>query len=163
MKTTFSRTFFTAATILLAALLVLGMSFQILIRDYLTKATTADLQQDAQIIANLAAAYSIDGRLSSRDFLLNLDVASQVSDADAVICDAKGNIITCSRDPLGCTHRGLTINGELFDRAMRMGHSTDTGVLPGLYTENRYVCAQIIYSGKQAVGLVLVSTPTAQT
>ena len=109
------------------------------------------------------AAYYDQGELDSIQYLFNLEIASQAAAADAVICDAKGNILTCSRDPLGCTHRGLTINGALFDRAMRMGHSTDTGVLPGLYEENRYVCAQAIYSGKQAVGLVLVSTPTAQT
>ena len=102
MKTTFSRTFFTAAIILLAAMLVLAVSFQILIRDFLTESTISDLKKEAQVISNLAAAYSIDGSLSSRDFLLNLDIASQVSDADAVICDANGTVVLCSDALQGC-------------------------------------------------------------
>ena len=79
MKTTFSRTFSTAATILLLALLLLGTSFRYLVKDYLTDTTVSNLQQDASVIAKLAASYSIEGSLTSRDFLLNLDVASQIS------------------------------------------------------------------------------------
>ena len=39
MKTTFGRTFSTAATILLLALLLLGTTFQYLVQDFLTKNT----------------------------------------------------------------------------------------------------------------------------
>ena len=74
MKSAFSRTFSTAATILLLALLLLGTTFQYLVQDFMTKNAISSLQQDADLIANLAAAYSIDGSLTSRDFLLNLDV-----------------------------------------------------------------------------------------
>ena len=66
MKTSFSRSFSTVASILLLSLLVLGASFQMLVKDYLADTTMAGLQQDAEVIANLAAAYSIDGSLSSR-------------------------------------------------------------------------------------------------
>ena len=102
MKTTFGRTFLTAAAILFLALAVLGAVFQFLVRDYVADKTVTQLQQDAQVIADLAAAYSIDGSLSSRDFLLNLDVASEISNADAVICDSSGRIIICSRALMGC-------------------------------------------------------------
>ena len=87
MKSSFGRSFSTAATILLLALTVLGASFQLLVREYLTETTISGLRSDADAIAKLAAAYSIEGSLSSREFLLNLDVASQVTDADIVICD----------------------------------------------------------------------------
>ena len=165
MKTTFSRTFFTAATILLAALLVLGISFQILIRDYLTKSTTADLQQDAQVVAKLAAAYFIDGRLSSGDFLLNLDIASQVSDADAVICDARGTVVLCSDALQGCDHQGLRVNPEYLQKVYQNNGDQTTGMIQGLYQDSRYIVSIPIVSntGTNAAGIVIVSAPMEST
>ena len=165
MKTTFSRTFFTAATILLAALLVLGISFQILIRDYLTKSTTADLQQDAQVVAKLAAAYFIDGRLSSGDFMLNLDIASQVSDADAVICDARGTVVLCSDALQGCDHQGLRVNPEYLQKVYQNNGDQTTGMIQGLYQDSRYIVSIPIVSntGSNAAGIVIVSAPMEST
>ncbi len=165
MKTTFGRTFSTAAAILLLALLVLGASFQSQVRSFLEDSTMADLQNDAKVISNLAAAYSIDGSLSSRDFLLNLDIASQVSDADAVICDARGTVILCSDALTGCEHQGLQVNEGYLKQVIKNGGHTDTGIIGGLYKENRYVVSTSIVSsdGKAVSGIVIVSTPTATT
>ena len=104
MKSSFSRSFFTAATILLLALSVLGAAFQLQVNNYMEDSTVAGLQQDAAVIANLAAAYSLDGKLTSKELLLNLDVISQVTDADVVICDRNGFIILCSDAITGCDH-----------------------------------------------------------
>ena len=165
MKTTFGRTFSTAAAILLLALLVLGASFQSQVREYLTDTTMADMQKDAKVISELAAAYSIDGSLSSRDFLLNLDIASQVSDSDAVICDVRGRVILCSDALSGCEHQGLQVNEEYLATVIKNGGHTDTGIIGGLYKENRYVVSVPIRSnnGKTVSGIVIVSTPTATT
>ena len=165
MKTTFSRTFSTAATILLLALLLLGASFQMLVREYLKDNTFSGLQKDAEVIANLAAAYSIDGSLSSRDFLLNLDIASQVSDADAVICDASGSVVICSDALTGCEHQGLRVNAEYLVKVLQNGGDTATGVIRGLYTDNRYVVSVPILSadGQAFTGIVIISTPTLAT
>ena len=96
MKSTFTRNFSTVAAILLVALTVLGAALQILVKDYLTENTFSALKQDARIISSLAASYSVDGTLSSREFLLNLNIASQVSDTDAVICDSSGRVVVLS-------------------------------------------------------------------
>ena len=164
MKTSFSRSFSTAATILLLSLTVLGASFQMLVKEYMTETTISELQQDAQIIANLAASYSIDGSLTSREFLLNLDVAAQVSDADAVICDSDGKIILCSDALSGCKHQGMHIsNKEYLEKVMKNGGDTATGIIKGLYTDNRYVVSMPIVSDTGSNGIVIVSTPTAAT
>ena len=163
MRSAHSRTYLSAIIIFLIALLLLGGVLQLFTGNFLAKSAFSRLQQQAQVLCDLSAAYYDQGELDSIQYLFNLEIASQAAAADAVICDAKGNILTCSRDPLGCTHRGLTINGALFDRAMRMGHSTDTGVLPGLYEENRYVCARAVYHNSSLVGFIIVSTPTAST
>ena len=84
MKSTFSRTFSAAATILLMAVLLLGIAFPLLVKDYLQENTISDLENDAQVISRLATAFAIDNSISNREFLRNLDIAADVSDADAV-------------------------------------------------------------------------------
>ena len=159
MKTTFSRTFSTAATILLLALLLLGTTFQYLVQDFLTKHTISELQNDAEMISNLAAAYSIDGSLTSRDFLLNLDVAARVSGSDAVICSAQGEVLLCSDALFGCEHQGMFIdNADYLKKVIEGGGDVFTGVIDGLYSESRYVVSEPILSTDSRVvsGIVIV-------
>ena len=56
MKSSFSRTFFPAAIILLAALLLVGTSFQMLVRNYLKEHALEGLRNDSNALAELAAA-----------------------------------------------------------------------------------------------------------
>ena len=133
MKTSFSRNFATAATILLLALTVLGASFQMLVKEFLTETTISGLQNDAAIIADLASAYSVAGRLDNQAFLLNLDVASQISEADAVICDATGRVLLCSDALEGCSHQGIWFNKEYVQKVIASGGDVTTGVIRGLY------------------------------
>ena len=163
MKTSFSRNFSTAASILLLALFVLGASFQMLVKEYLTDTTVSSLQQDAQILSNLAASYALDGQLSSREFLLNLDVASQVSDSDAVICDASGKVILCSDALFGCNHQGLRVDPVYLNKVIQGGGDTRTGITPDLYPDHRYFVMMPITSDRINGGMVIVSTPTAAT
>ena len=165
MKTTFSRTFSTAATILLLALLMLGTTFQYLVQNFLTKNTISELEKDADLIANLAAAYSIDGSLTSRDFLLNLDIASKVSGSDAVICSPRGEVLLCSDALFGCEHQGLFIDNQSYLTKVIEGGDVFTGNIDGLYPEARYVVSRPIISldSKTVSGIVIVSTPTAAT
>lgn len=163
MKTSFGRNFFTAAAILLIALTVLGASFQIQVKQFLTDSTVSGLQQDASVIANLAASYSVEGNLNSREFLLNLDVISQVTDMDAVICDSEGYVILCSHTRSGCDHQGLQLNQEYMKKIIQNGGDTVTGVIKGLYSDQRYVVSTPIINNDQATGIVIVSTSTSGT
>ena len=166
MKTTFSRTFTTAAAILLLAVLLLGASFRYLVSNYLTENTLSDLQQDADVICNLAAAYSLDGSLTDWEFLRNLVVAAQISDSDAVVCDARGEVILCSDALFGCEHQGMFIdNAEYLKKVIEGGGDVFTGVIDGLYRESRYVVSKPILSADNRLvsGIVIVSTPTAAT
>ena len=163
MKSSFYRSFSAIAAILLLALTALGASFQILVKDYLTGSTVSGLSQDASIIANLASAYSVEGDLANREFLLNLDIASQVSDSDVVICDASGNILLCSDSLLGCEHQGMRFDEGYVRKVIQNGGDTATGVISGLYPEHRFVAATPIAGSSGATGIVIVSTPSAST
>ncbi len=165
MKSSFSRTFFPAAIILLAALLLVGTSFQILVRNYLKEQALEGLRNDGTAIAELAAAYYTEDSLSSRDFLVNLTVAAQVSGADAVICDQEGTLLLCSDSPLGCEHQGWVITDPAYlNKVLQTGYVSGTGLIQGLYSDVRYVASVPIAdtSGKP-VGIVIVSTPMQET
>ena len=163
MKTSFSRNFSTTAAILLLSLLILFASFQILTKDYLTESTIADLQHDGQFIADLASSYAIDDSLTSREFLLNLDVASGISNTDAVICDTEGRVIQCSNALSGREWKGLKLNPEYLEKVLENGGDTAIGVIRGLYKESRYVVSTPIEGPAGVIGIVIVSTPTKNT
>ena len=161
MKTSFSHTFFSAAIILLAALLLVGASFQMLVRNHMTRQIEADLRNDCATITGLAGAYYADSTLSAQDFFVNLSIATRVSDADVVICDGRGRLVLCSDSPMGCRHQGMVIDESYLQRVYREGTVYDTGMIEGLYEESRYVVGMPITASaqKQPVGLVIVSTP----
>ena len=121
------------------------------------------LQQDAAVISNLATAYSLDGKLTSRELLLNLDVISQVTDADVVICDENGYIILCSDALTDCGHVGWQINREYLQTVYTSGSQTATGIIRNLYADERYVVSAPILNTDIPRGIVIASTPTART
>ena len=166
MKTTFSRTFFSFAVILLAALLLVGISFQILVESFLEGRTIDALKNDCSAISKLATAYCTDETLESKDFFINLSIASEISQADAVIMDASGKLVLCSDSPLGCEHQGLSItNRDYLTQVFAGDYVVKEGIVDGLYKESRYVVSAPIVDpvSHRAMGIVMVSTPTATT
>ena len=164
MKTTFSRTLFPAAIILLAALLLVGTGFQVLVRNYMDERTVESLKKDGAAISALASAYYIEDSMSDRAFLTSMSLLSQVTEADAVICDATGRLILCSEDPLGCEHQGLVMDSNYLQQALSSSYISSTGRIDGLYSDTRYVVAQPIHDAfRRPVGIVIVSIPITET
>jgi len=165
MKTTFGRTFSTLVTVLLMALVLVGISFQALVKDYLADTAISELQKNSTAIANLASAYSTDGTFLNQEFMVNLDVASQVTGADAVICDAAGQVVLCSDSLSGCDHQGLWVEQEYLQKVIANNGDVATGTITGLYNESRYVVASPIsdlVTGDN-LGIVIVSRPIDAT
>ena len=165
MRSTFSRTFFTFAVILLSALLVVGFSLQKLVKNYLEDRAIEDLKNDSAAIAQLAAAYHSDMGLTSREFLINLSVASDISGADAVLCNADGRLLLCSDSPRGCEHQGLSITSQEYLGSVKSQEFViSQGIIQGLYDDARYVvstCAKDPMGN--IIGIVMVSTPMSDT
>ena len=164
MRSSFSRAFFPAAIILLAALLLVGASVQMLMRKTVTEQSKERLQNEGATIASLAAAYYSEGSMSTEDFFVNLSVATHISDTDAIICDGQGKLILCSDSPMGCHHQGMVLGGDYLSRVYETGSVFVTGVVAGLYEDERYVVVMPITdaTSQKNVGLVLVSTPVSQ-
>ena len=163
MRSTFSRTFFSAAMVLLMAMLLIGTSFQALVRNYLTDQAMEGLRNDGNAISALASAYYTDGSLTHQDFLVNLNFVSQVSQADAVICDSTGRLVLCSRAPFGCGHQGLMVSPSFLQEVFSSGCVSTSGIIQGLYDEERFVVAVPITDAlNRGVGIVIASTPMEQ-
>ena len=158
MRTTSGRMFLTVTLILLVSLLSVGLLLRSLIRDYLTDHTFDRLEHDANVVSALAADYYTGGSLTTMDFLINLDVASQVSQSEAVICDSQGRILLCSSNPFGCEHQGLYVGNDYLQQVIEEGNVRDTGVIRGLYEDSRYICSVPIRSSYGAVvGIAILS------
>ena len=164
MKRTFSRIFFPAAAILLLALLVVGISFQWMARSYMNRWAMDNLKNEAQALSTLSAAYYADGTLTNQGFYMNLAVCNQVSGADAVICNLRGELVLCSDSPLGCEHTALKVDGSYLNRVLESRYLETTGLVHGLYEEARYVVAMPIQDSRGFdMGIVMVSIPTTRT
>ncbi len=165
MRSTFSRTFSTIVVTLLVAFLAIGTSFTLLVKNYLTNRVLADLKTDGEVISQLVQSAYVEDSFTGRDFNIALSVASSISGADAVICDAKGKLILCASAPLGCEHRGLVLDRGYLERVFAEGGATDTGTIKELYSDNRYIVAIPILAEATGarIGIVIMSSPTLGT
>jgi len=166
MKTTFGRTMVTLLLILLTAMLLVGAALQALVEGYLQDIAVENLTNDAKVIVELAQAYYDEkDPISQADFFVSLQIASSVSDADAVICDAEGKLLLCARSPLGCQHQGLQISQDYLQRVMKEERIISVGVIRGLYEDSRYVVSLPVFhrETQKPMGLVTISSPTAAT
>ena len=164
MKTTFSRTFTAVMVLIVAAMVILGIAFQLLVNKYLTDSAMEGLKDDGETIVELVQAYIGDKPITDRDFGIALSVAASVSDADAVICNRYGKLICCARDPLGCEHVGMQLTPDYLEKIFSGGILADTGVIQGLYEDERYLVSLPIFAENgQRLGIVLVSSPIDST
>ena len=163
MKSSFSRFLYPGALILLAALLTVGTFFQFLVRNYVEDKSVESLKKHGQTISTLASAYYVNGSLSDHDFLINLSVVAQVTGSDAIICNRAGQLVLCSDSPLGCEHQGLVIDQSFLQQVVTEGCVSNVGMIQGLYNDSRYVVSMpILNHDGEAVGIILVSSPTTQ-
>ena len=164
MRSAFSRTFFPAAIILMTAMLLVGISFQLLLKNYLTDKEFSDMQDDGATIGDLAAAYDSTDHMSDREFLIHLSLAGKVSGADVVICDTNGRLLLCSDAPLGCAHQGLVISQTYLQQILKENSVSSTGKIDGLYSDPRFVVSQTFTDASgEIVGIVILSKPVSET
>ncbi len=165
MKTMFSRQFGVTLLVLLLALLMMGGAFRFLVKQYLEDNTYQQLSTDASAIAELTAAYDAVGQLHGDSLRTNLTLASVVSGADAVVCNATGTVVLCSDRNLRCEHLGMMVNEEYLEQVFAEGLKLDSGKIRGLYSEARYVASTPVVSQRTGaqIGIVMVSIPVQET
>ena len=163
MKSVQSRTLFTATIIFLLSLLVLGAAMQFLVEDYLTDTTFQRLDQDSQVLTHLVSAYYGDETMDGSQFLINLDLTTQVSGIDALICDSQGRILLSSDPSVDIGQQGLRIAQGYLDQILSHGCVHYTGKLQGIYDQTRYISARPVQVEGVVMGFVVASAPVTDT
>ena len=161
MRSLFSKLFFPVAMIMLAALLAIGLFFQLQVRQVMQEQTLDRLENNAHAVAELANTYySNDG--STDNFMLNISMSYRVTEMSSVICDLNGRLILCAENPLNCPHQGLVISDDFVEQVVKNKVIRSTGVIQGLYTETRNVVAVPIENNEEAIGIVITSVPVSE-
>ncbi len=165
MKTTFSRTLAAIALLLLAAMLLIGVAFRLLAKNFLQEQAMVQLRSDAEVVSELAQAAYDGNRLNNHDFIVSLSVARLVSGNDTVIFDHRGVLAICAENPFGCKHQGMSLGAKYMELLRQQDGMEDTCVLTGLYPEVRYVVATPIHApgSGRFIGAVVASRPIAET
>ena len=160
-----SRQFQAAALLFLASLLLMGLALRMSIRNSLNDQMFSQLENDALVLSDLTKAYHEEGGILSIQFVINLDLVSRVSGADAILCDADGKIILCSDSPTGCIHQGYHLTDDYLHTIVEEDGCNHISTLKNLYDEVRYLSAKPVYaaSGEKLIGIVIVSTEYEQT
>ncbi len=168
MRTTFSRLFSVTALIVLVAVVGLGMSFRVMVKNYLAAEQQEALQAKAATVTELTADYagfaSAYGLDVSTKFHKTLSFASQFSQTDILVCDTQGQVITCSCQEFWCRHIGLYLDPDYVQEVLLHGEDSRTGILTNVYEENRYLVARVCTMSDGSVGgLVIASEPVQGT
>ncbi len=166
MKTTFSRLFSLFAAVILLCLLLLGVSFRILLRDYLEDEKRETLHTNAATLVDLAAAYEGTGELDAPwgDFQIALTSAAQVAGTDAMICNPDGEIRICACRKMDCIHKDQTIDSALVETIAAEGEYFWEGTMPGIYEESHYMEGMAIRAQdtEELIGVLIVTSPRQQ-
>ena len=166
MKTTFSRLFALVAAVILLCLTLLGITFRVILHDFLDKENRESLRNNAATLVNLASAYEAVGEMGQRwsDFHIALTSAAQVAETDVILCDESGEIWLCSCNDVGCIHNGKSVPQELISRITAGGEDFEETTL-GIYDEARYVEGMPIVSqvSDETIGVLLVTASREQT
>ena len=166
MKTTFSRIFTLVASAILLCLILLGVSFRLILSNYLEDSTHSTLQKNAETIAYLASVYDAAGELDTRwgDFGIALTAAAQVSGTEAILCEPSGEVIVCSCDDMGCSHRDYQLDPELAEAVLQQEEIFSSGTLNGFYGEAHFIEAMAVHSQvkDEVIGVLVITSPEAQ-
>ncbi len=166
MKTTFGRLFSVTALILVAAIVLMGLSFWSIVRGYLLVEREEELSANAQAVAGLAADYAAaysyyaytSGFIQDLGLHMNIAVAAQVSNTDALLCDTSGRIMVCSCQVPVCSHVGQHLDESYIRDTLLQNGDFRTQTLKGIYDQKRYCAAQpFSLQDGTTVGIAVVS------
>ena len=162
MRTTFSRQFGLTAGMLLLSFILLGTSFTSLLYNHFVRQEKESLSTNATAVRSYIMAQGSLDVVTSWDNMLSVSYGARVSDTDVLITDEVGQVLLCSCDDFFCDHLGLQISAEMILNAVETDYVYATGVLDGIYQEERYLYGVPVWAieGEDLQGFILVSSET---
>lgn len=160
MKTTYRRQFTMILCLLVAAILVIGLSFLYLFDRYAQDHQKQSLDDTAQSVTELVQSYSAT-YLNSWEFRTNLSVAARASDNDIVICNSEGVVCICM-ERSNCEHLGKRLDSDTVDTLFQGEKAKLNKAVSTLYGDERMASAiAVLNSDGSRLCIVVVSVQKA--
>lgn len=160
MKTTYRRQFTMILCLLVAAILVIGLSFLYLFDRYAQDHQKQSLDDTAQSVTELVQSYSAT-YLNSWEFRTNLAVAARASDNDIVICNGEGVVCICM-ERSNCEHLGKRLDSDTVDTLFQGEKAKLNKAVSTLYGDERMASAiAVLNSDGSRLCIVVVSVQKA--
>ena len=160
MKTTYRRQFTMILCLLVAAILVIGLSFLYLFDRYAQDHQKQSLDDTAQSVTELVQSYSAT-YLNSWEFRTNLAVAARASDNDIVICNGEGVVCICM-ERSNCEHLGKRLDSDTVDTLFQGEKAKLNKAVSTLYGDERMASAiAVLNNDGSRLCIVVVSVQKA--
>ena len=162
MRTSFGRQFCVTAGMVLLSFVLLGCSFTSLFYNHMLREEKDSLSTNATAVAEyVSTQLSLDGTLDW-ELQLSIGYGADVSDTAVLLSNTEGRLVLCSCQSFHCSHVGNYLKPEQIARMGQDGYSYATGILSGVYEEERYFYGLPVYhaDSQGLLGYVVVSTPT---
>ena len=162
MRSTFQRQLMLTVGMILLSFVVLGCSFTSLFYNYMLRAEKSALSTNASAVAAFVSAQSELSDAMDWELQLAVGYGANVSDTEVLICDTGGATVFCSCGEFYCDHVGKNLDTMLLQKISDDGYVYATGVLTGIYEDERYLYALPVRSAGEGslMGYVVVSTAT---
>lgn len=160
MKTTYRRQFTMILCLLVAAILVIGLSFLYLFDRYAQDHQKQSLDDTAQSVTELVQSYSAT-YLNSWEFRTNLAVAARASNNDIVICNSEGVVCICM-ERSNCEHLGKRLDSDTVDTLFQGEKAKLSEAVSALYGDERMASAiAVLNNDGSRLCIVVVSVQKA--
>lgn len=162
MRTSFSRQFGLTAGMILLSFVLLGCSFTSLFYSYMVREEKLSLSTNATAVADFVSAQPDLTNTMDWNLQMSISYGAGVSDTDVLLMDRSGTVVLCSCNWFHCDHVGKSLSSGFLSIMDSDGYVYTTGVLDGVYSDERYFYGVPIYNAgtQDLVGYVLVSTAT---
>ena len=162
MRTTFSRQLALTAGMILLSFVLLGCSFTSLFYNYMLREEKASLSTNAEAVSSYVSTQNTLAQIDDWELRLSVSYGASVSATDVLITDPNGVVTLCSCNQFICDHVGKTVPTDMLQNINADGYAYATGVLSGVYTDERYLFGVPVNAASDGslLGYVMVSTAT---
>ena len=159
MNTTFRRQLTLMLCILLAATILLGLSFWFVFDRYAAHKQETSLHSTADTVASLTRLYpSMLSMYLDWDFRMNLSLASNASENDVLVCTTDGTVLLCAEDVQGCEHVGRTLGADVAEMILAKGSTSLNAAASSLYGEKRLAVAVAAYDSDMKPMCIVIAS-----
>ena len=153
-RTIYWQNFLLTASVVMLTLALLGSAFFALTYSYAIDERSEQMQSKATVVSHMVSSYMENGSLTGLRELA--DFASNVTDAEFLICNSDGNLLLTTDTTL--VNRVLTVPQDVAEGAMSDDTYAVRTTLGDIYEDTHFVVGVPIVSEGATVGFVLAVT-----